>query len=184
MICWHSPSLYDSSAAIFRWSACYEVPTEWSLAWFCRGSEILNDEGDIRNHWKKFSTIGNVLIRKFGSFSDHAKRILFRVHCFAIYRGSLWTNFSVTGLCKPKVCHNDILRGLLGVPSRTNALETFARAVLDNKEVRVRKISFSSSTRVVNSQNLILDAIYSSHGFKQSRLYSRWISIMSICLWM
>ena len=60
--------------------------------------EILNDEGDIRNQWKKFNTVGNVIIRKFSSCSDHVKRTLFRAHCSAIYCGSLWTNFTVAGL--------------------------------------------------------------------------------------
>ena len=142
--------------------------------------ETLNDEGDIRNQWKKFNTVGNVIIRKFSSCSDHVKRTLFRAHCSAIYCGSLWTNFTVAGLRRLKVCHNDILRRLIGVPRWTSASATFARAGLDNIDVLLRKISFSLRTRIVNSQNPILNAIYSSHGFKQSRLYSRWISIMEI----
>ena len=51
---------------------------------------------------------------------------------------------------------------------------------LDNIDALLRKISFSLRTQIVNSQNPILNVIYSSHGFEQSRLYSRWILIMEI----
>ena len=108
--------------------------------------ETLNDEGDIRNQWKNFDTVGNVIIRKFSLCSDHVKRTLFRAQCSAIYCGSLWTNFTVAVLRRLKVCHNDILRRLLGVPRWTSAWATFARAVLGNIDVLLRKISYSLRT--------------------------------------
>ena len=137
-----------------------------------------SDDADISNQLKKFNTVGNVLIRKFGSCDKKVKCTLFRAHCSTVYCGSLWSSFTMATYKKLKVCHNDILRRLLGVPRWASASATFVQAGLNNIDVILRKDSCSLRTRILQSQNEILKAIYFSHRFKHSKLYARWISII------
>ena len=84
---------------------------------------------------KKINTVGNVLIRKFGSCDKKVICTLFRVHCSTVYCGSSWSSFIMTTYKKLKVCCNDILRRLLGVPRWASAFATFVQAGLDNIDV-------------------------------------------------
>ncbi|KAG0714156.1 Integrin beta-1-B [Chionoecetes opilio] len=55
------------------------------------------------------------------------KMELFRSHCYSIYCNSLWSRFKVATLNCLKVCHNDILKRLLGLPRWCSSFLAFAR---------------------------------------------------------
>ena len=140
----------------------------------------LRDELDMEKQLRKFNTIGNVIIRKFGQCDDAVKRKLFQAHCSAIYCSSLWCSYKVATLRKVRVCHNDILRRLMGFPRWSSATTLFVNLDLNNLEVVLRKQYYSLRKRLQHGCNPIASAIFSSNSFKNSILYSRWQNSVDI----
>ena len=134
----------------------------------------LKDDLDVKKQLQKFNTVGNVVIRKFGVCSNEVKRIIFRAHCSSVYCGYLWTEYNAMSLKKLRVCHNDILRRLTGISRWSSATAMFASEHLDNLDVILRKLSCRFRSRIQDSDNCILKAIYESNYFMNSRLYTKW----------
>ena len=139
------------------------------------------DDADILRQLRKLNTIGNVLIRRFGGCSREVKRELFRAHCSAFYTGALWSIYSTATIRKLKVCHNDILRRLMGIPRWSSARTLFVNERLNNIDVVLRKQSLSLKCRIFNSVNLKLLSLYNSHAFMCSETFSKWLSRVQIC---
>ncbi|KAG0721460.1 hypothetical protein GWK47_046434 [Chionoecetes opilio] len=73
---------------------------------------------------------------------------LFRSHCYSIYCNSLWSQFKVATLNRLKVCHNDILKRLLGLPRWCSSSLAFARNGVNNLDMIRRHSVFSLRSRV------------------------------------
>ena len=134
----------------------------------------LKDDLDIFRQVKKLNVIGNVIIRRFQNCSEAVKCQLFRSYCSSLYCSSLWTIHNKASYRKLKVCHNDILRRLHGVPRWSSATTLFVSLNLDNIDVLIRKQSYSLRKRIAESENPCMVSLYNSMYFKTSKLCDLW----------
>ena len=118
--------------------------------------------------------------RIFSACSKEVKCKIFRAYCSRIYCSYLGSDFTVTAMRKLRVCHNDILRLITGVPRWNSATAMFAREHLNSLDVLLRKMSYGFKARLQTSTNPILNAIYECHGFECSELFTRWRNIIEI----
>ncbi|KAG0719178.1 hypothetical protein GWK47_051031 [Chionoecetes opilio] len=100
-------------------------------------------DDDIIKQTTKLLVVGNTLQRIFSYCSREVKMELFRSHCYSIYCNSLWSRFKVATLNRLKVCHNDILKRLLGLPRWCSSSLAFARNGVNNLDVIRRHSVFS-----------------------------------------
>ncbi|KAG0727279.1 hypothetical protein GWK47_035010 [Chionoecetes opilio] len=98
-------------------------------------SHDMTDDDDIIKQTTKLLVVGNTLQRKFSYCSREVKMELFRSHCYPIYCNSLWSRYKVATVNRLKVCHNDILKRLLGLPRWCSLSLTFARNGVNNLDV-------------------------------------------------
>ncbi|KAG0716267.1 hypothetical protein GWK47_010120 [Chionoecetes opilio] len=122
----------------------------------------MTDDDDIIKQTTKFLVVGNTLQRKFSYYSREVKMELFRSHCCSIYCNSLWSRYKVATLNCLKVCHNDILKRLLGLPRWCSSSLAFARNGVNNLDVIRRHSVFSLRSRVELSTNSITSVRQSS----------------------
>ena len=70
----------------------------------------------------KLTLTANTLLRKFSHCSLEVKLKLFTlITCYSLYCNSVWSLFKVTEMSRVRVCHNDILKRLLGLPRWTTS---------------------------------------------------------------
>ncbi|KAG0714564.1 hypothetical protein GWK47_013886 [Chionoecetes opilio] len=110
-------------------------------------SHDMTDDDDIIKQTTKLLVVGNNLHRKFSYCSREMKMELFRSYCYSIYCNSLWSRFKVATLNHLKVCHNDILKRLLGLPRWCSSSLAFARYGVNNLDVIRRHSVFSLRSR-------------------------------------
>ncbi|KAG0710600.1 hypothetical protein GWK47_022450 [Chionoecetes opilio] len=91
---------------------------------------------------------------------------LFRSHCYStIYCNSLWSRFKLATLNRLKVCHNDILKRLLGLPRWCSSSLAFARNGVNNLDVIRRHSVFSLNNDITCSR---------AHGLESSEFSTIW----------
>ncbi|KAG0720336.1 hypothetical protein GWK47_048720 [Chionoecetes opilio] len=95
----------------------------------------MTDDDDIIKQTTKLLVVGNTLQRKFSYCCREVKMELFRSHYYSIYCNSLWSRFRVATLNRLKVCHNDILKRLLGLPRWCSSSLAFARNGVNSLDV-------------------------------------------------
>ena len=125
---------------------------------------------DIAKQLRKMNTIGNVMIRKFSFCTDEVKKELFRAHCSSVYCCALWSSFRKASLSKLRVCHNSILRRLLGIPRMYSASLMFVQSRLNNLDVLLRTAMYSIKSRLLQSDNDLIKGVINSHAFISSDL--------------
>jgi len=120
------------------------------------------DDHDIKKQTTKLTVTGNTLLRKFSYCSREVKLELFRSHCYSLYCNSLWSRYKVATLKRLKVCHNDILKRLLGLPRWTSSSLAFTRHGVKGLGVIHRHSVFSMKSRVGQSENSIITSVRQS----------------------
>ena len=140
----------------------------------------LSDDIDVGEKLRKLYTVGNVLIRKFKFCYDNVKCELFRVYCSTIYCSALWCKFKKASIKKVKVCHNSILRRLLGIPLPYSASDMFVQHRIRNLDAILRNDIFSLRNRLFNSQNRLILAITSWSRYGQNPLHNHWTGSLHV----
>ena len=115
--------------------------------------------------------VGNMLLRKFSFCNEYVKISLFKPYCYNVYCCSLWSNYRVVSWRKLKVCHNDILRRLFGVPRNHSASTLFVNNRIDNLDAIIRKNMYSLGNRIVNSENVLCRGLCRSEAKVFSNLW-------------
>ncbi|KAG0728171.1 hypothetical protein GWK47_033044 [Chionoecetes opilio] len=118
------------------------------------------------------------LERTFSYCSREVKMELFRSHCYSIYYNSLWSRFKVATLNRLKVCHNDILKRLLGLPRWCSSSLAFARNGVNNLDVIRRHSVFSLWSRVELSSNSIITSVRQSSAYVCGPIQQRWLGLL------
>ena len=132
------------------------------------------DDEDIMKQIRKLNVIGNTLIRKFSFCTTAVKLELFRSYCYSLYCNALWARYKVTTLNKLRVCHNDILKRLLGVPRYVSSSQTFVTNNVNNVDV-LRRIAMNSlMMRMMASNNALIISIRQSSAFLRSPMCVEW----------
>ncbi|KAG0715726.1 hypothetical protein GWK47_011270 [Chionoecetes opilio] len=128
----------------------------------------------------KLLVVGNTLQRKFSYCSREVKMELFRSHCYSIYCNSLWSRYKVATLNRPKVCHNDILKWLLGLPRWCSSSLAFTRNGVNNLDVIHRHSMFSLRSRVKLSANSIITSVRQSSAYVCGPIQQRWLGLLFV----
>ncbi|KAG0724435.1 hypothetical protein GWK47_040571 [Chionoecetes opilio] len=108
------------------------------------------------------------------------KMQLFRSHCYSIYCNSLWSRFKVATMNRLKVCHNDILKRLLGLPRWCSSSLAFARNGVNNLDVIRRHSVFSLRSRVELSTNSIITSVRQSSAYVCGPIQQRWLGLLFV----
>ncbi|KAG0711122.1 hypothetical protein GWK47_021243 [Chionoecetes opilio] len=108
------------------------------------------------------------------------KMELFRSHCYSIYCNSLWSRFKVATMNCLKVCHNDILKRLLGLPRWCSSSLAFARNGVNNLDVIRRHSMFSLRSRVELSANSIITSVRQSSAYVCGPIQQRWLGLLLV----
>ncbi|KAG0703004.1 hypothetical protein GWK47_024954 [Chionoecetes opilio] len=108
------------------------------------------------------------------------KMELFRSHCYSIYCNSLWSRYKVATLNRLKVCHNDILKRLLGLPRWCSSSLAFARNGVNNLDVIRRHSVFSLRSRVELSTNSIITSVRQSSAYVCGPIQQRWLGLLFV----
>ncbi|KAG0694545.1 hypothetical protein GWK47_027191 [Chionoecetes opilio] len=165
--------------------ALYEEarPLELGLLAQDQGHVISHDmtDDDIIKQTTKLLVVGNTLQRIFSYCSREVKMELFRSHCYSIYCNSLWSRFRMATLNRLKVCHNDILKRLLGLPRWCSSSLAFARNGVNNLDVIRRHSVFSLRSRVELSMNSIITSVRQSSAYVCGPIQQRWLGLLLLC---
>ncbi|KAG0720497.1 hypothetical protein GWK47_048383 [Chionoecetes opilio] len=140
----------------------------------------MTDDDDIIKQTTKLLVVGNTLQRKFSYCSREVKMELFRSPCYSIYCHSLWSRFKVATLNRLKVCHNDILKRLLGLLRWYSSSLAFARNGVNNLDVLHRLCVFSLSSRVVLSAKSIITSVRQSSAYVCGPIQQRWLDLLFV----
>ena len=122
----------------------------------------LKDGLYIRKQLQKFNAAWNLLVRKFTVCSKKVKWTVSRAHCCSVHCGYLCSLPLFTAsvhcgylclnliqcLSGNRVCDNDILRELVGVPRLGNARALLPTVHLNNMDVILRKLSYRFRSRI------------------------------------
>ncbi|KAG0714560.1 hypothetical protein GWK47_013897 [Chionoecetes opilio] len=128
----------------------------------------------------KLLVVGNTLQRKFSYCSREVKMEIFRSHCYSIYCNSLWSRFKVATLNRLKVCHNDILKRILGLPRWCSSSLAFARNGVNNLDVIRRHSVFSLRSRVELSTNSIITSVRQSSAYVCGPIQQWWLGLLFV----
>ena len=136
------------------------------------------DDDDIKRELRSLSVRGNILIRKFGCCSMYVKCYLFKTFCYSLYCAALWANFRKSTLYRLKVCYNNIMRRLVGVPQWESARNMFVTLGVRSLDENLRYSAFSCKKLVELSNNNILCIINSSDAALLSQIRNNWIKLL------
>ncbi|KAG0728434.1 hypothetical protein GWK47_032467 [Chionoecetes opilio] len=140
----------------------------------------MTDDDDIIKQTTKLLVVGNTLQRKFSYCSREVKMELFRSHCYSIYCNSLWSRYKVATMNCLKVCYNDILKKLLGLPRWCSSSLAFARNGVNNLDVIRRHSVFSLRSRVELSTNSIITSVRQSSAYVCGPIQQRWLGLLFV----
>ncbi|KAG0724027.1 hypothetical protein GWK47_041484 [Chionoecetes opilio] len=143
-------------------------------------SHDMTDDDDIIKQTTKLLVVGNTLQRKFSYCSREVKIELFRSHCYSIYCNLLWSRYKVATMNRLKVCHNDILKRLLGLPRWCSSSLAFARNGVNNLDVIRRHSVFSLRSRVELSTNSIITSVRQSSAYVCGPIQQRWLGLLFV----
>ena len=141
-------------------------------------SQDMTDDADIRKQTRQLTVVGNSLLRKFSYCSQEVKMELFRSHCYSLYCNSLWSQYRAATMKKLKVCHNDILKRLLGLPRWASSSLAFAGQGLKCLAEIRRHAACSMRDRVRRSSNSIISSVRCSSAYVLSPLYHEWYRLL------
>ena len=137
-------------------------------------SNELKDDASIRHQCRNMYGRGNMIIRNFTQCSDAVKCQLFQSFCTSFYCASLWSSYDIETLKRLKVAYNRIFRTLMGLQQRARMSENLIRRGLDPFKVVMRKLVCSFRTRIIQSNNVLLETIVGSMHFMHSKLTRKW----------
>ncbi|KAG0697993.1 hypothetical protein GWK47_026173 [Chionoecetes opilio] len=138
------------------------------------------DDEDISKQTTKLLVVGNTLQRTFSYCSREVKMELFRSQCYSIYCNSLWSRFKVATVNRLKVCHNDIIKRLLGLPRWSSSSLAFARNGVNNLDVIRRHSASRLRSRVELSANSIITSVRQSSAYVCGPIQQQWIGLLFV----
>ena len=132
------------------------------------------DDLSIRNQRRNLYSRGNMLIRNFKRCNESVKCLLFKSFCSNLYSAALWNSYKQKNLDQLKVAYNRVFRILMSLQGRVSMSAVFVNYSLDPFKVLIRKSIRSLRERIVNSENILIQAIVRSNYFSFSTLHMKW----------
>ena len=93
---------------------------------------------------------------------------------------SMWFDSTLTAMKKLKIANNNGLRRLLNLPKCNSASEMFADLNIPSFCELLRKFVFSFKSRIMNSDNLLMNVIVRSATPSFSKILAWWSDIVNI----
>ena len=125
-----------------------------------------NCDGDLKRQMRKYYANANMLLRKFSYCSPDVKCCMFKSYCATMYCSSMWFDSTVTSIKKLKIAYNNGLRRLLNLPKYNSASEMFVKLNVNlntpSFNELLRKFVFSFKTRIIESDNSLVNGIITS----------------------
>ena len=97
-----------------------------------------------------------------------------------MYCPSMWFDSTVTAMKKLKFAYNNSLRRLLNLTKYNSASEMFANLNIPSFSELLRRFEFSFRSRIMNSNNLLVNGIVMSATPLFSKMWARWGDILNI----
>ena len=94
-----------------------------------------------------------------------------------MYCSSMWFDSTVTSMKKLKIAYNNGLRRLLNLP-KCNASEMFVKLYIPSFNELLRKFVFSFKTRIIESDNSLVNGIVKSTIPLFSSIWAWWSDIL------
>ncbi len=141
-------------------------------------TDKFTDDESILKEVKSIYYRGNMLCRKFKGCNNDVKNRLFKAYCTTFYCASLWSIFKSKHLQRLQVAHNNIFRMLYDIQGRGSISMQFVARNVPNTRVIRRKLIYSLYTRVLCSNNGIVNAISNNASFIFSSLFNEWKSML------
>ena len=97
-----------------------------------------------------------------------------------MYAAHLCSRYSKNALRKLQVAYNNIFRVLMGIKCRESASLAFVSANVEGFKPLMRKCAYRFYKRVMESSNILVNAIVtSSHFVYSSRIFNEWMCLLS-----
>ena len=138
---------------------------------------MIDDEA-IRKQTRQPTVVGNTLLRKLSFCTPEVKRELFRSHCYSVYCSSLWSCYRTASLNKVRVCHNDNLKRLLGLPRWTSSSLFLSGHGLKTLNGIHRHSAFRTWHRVEQSGSSIVTSIKRSCAYVCGPIHHEWMRLL------
>ena len=100
--------------------------------------------------------------KKFSYCSPDVKCCMFKSYCDTMYCPSMWFDSTVTAMKKLKISYDNSLRRLLNLPKYNSASEMFVNLNIPSIGELLRKFMFSFKSRIMSSDNLLVNGIVRS----------------------
>ena len=137
------------------------------------------DDLDIKKQLHKITAVGNTILRRFSFCTKEVKLELFRSYCYNIYCNSLWARYRAASIDRLRICHNDILNRLLGIPRWASSSQAFVAHNIKSLDV-IRRHSVSSlKSRVELSHNSVVASIRQSCAYTQGVMSRTWVPLLT-----
>ena len=136
------------------------------------------DDEDIRREIRSLAVRGNILLRKFGFCSVDIKCYLFKTFCYSLYCAALWADFYKATLYRLKVCYNNIMRRLVGVPPWESARSMFVTLGIRSFDENLRYCAISCKKLVEDCINKLVCRLNSSDAALMSKIRNNWIGML------
>ena len=122
---------------------------------------------------------GNTIIRNFKHCSEPVKFQLFQSYCTNFYCAPLWCKYNTEAFRQLQVAYNKIFRTLLQLEGRTSMTTAFVSRHLNPFIVIMRKLIVSFRSRILCSNNSILETLTTSIYFMSSTLVKHWNKLVT-----
>ena len=143
-------------------------------------SSNMKDDKDIERQRKKIFIQGNTLIRKFYMCSIDIKLELFRSYCSSMYTAQLWTNYTGNAIRKLYTAYHNSLKILIGVSTREENNPICANLNVKSCPALIRNLIFKFMTRILDSKNVIINAICGSDCYFTSQMWKHWRQLLYV----
>lgn len=142
-------------------------------------SSDFKDDCDILRHIKYIYSRGNLIVNRFKQCSSDVKHLLFKTFCISMYGCMLWSCYTDNVLRKCCVAFNNIYRALFKINNRVSISKEYVTQNVNSFAVLRRKSAYNFLCRLRDSQNTIVQVIYSSqHFIYNSTLNTKWHTIL------
>ena len=137
-----------------------------------------NCDGDLKRQMRTYYANANMLLRKFSYCFPNVKCCMFKSYCATMYCSSMWFDSTVTSMKKLKIANNNGLRRLLNLPKYNSASEMFVSLNIPSFNELLRKFVVSFKTRMIESDNSLVNGIVTSIIPLFSSIWAWWSDIL------
>ena len=132
------------------------------------------DDADLGRQMRGIYTRGNMIIKKFVQCNCEVKTRLFNSYCSTLYCSHLWSSYTSSCFNKLQSSYNRIFRHFYKLRGQVSISAKCIEYGVDSFRVVLRKSIFSFRSRILSSDNTIINAITDSSFFLACNITRQW----------